>query len=442
MKPVVRFDHVSKQYRLGLTRTSLPALLASRVRSWMSPTVRAPKSSSLWALRDITFELHPGDAMALVGPNGAGKSTLLKLLSNITAPTEGTIEVNGRMSALLELGAGFHPDLTGRENIFLNGTILGLSRQDVARRFDEIVAFSEIEDFIDTPVKRYSSGMAVRLGFSVAACIQPEILLVDEVLAVGDAPFREKCLARIRQMIERGTTVIFVSHNLYMVQVVCNRAIYLRKGQVRSAGEAAGVIEAYERDLHADRAQRFETAAVSSGPPVEDDPTLDLTSVVVEGPRGASDEELDAAEPMWITIHYHAYAEVGPVNLAVFLLRSDGVTCAMIRSKIDGFGFHPQPGQGRVSVELRPLQLVTGTYFAEVELTNASDSMVLKSAPTRSAWFSVRGRTRSYDARSGVFEPDSSWRHLPGDAPELSRAGSHWSPGTPPEAATAGGPRG
>lgn len=428
MASVVQFEHVSKRYRLGLTRTSLPALVASAVRGLVSREERAPeRTQELWALRDVNFELGRGEAMALVGPNGAGKSTLLKLLSNITAPTEGHIAVNGRMSALLELGAGFHPDLTGRENIFLNGTILGLSRQEVASRFDEIVAFSEIEEFIDTPVKRYSSGMAVRLGFSVAACIKPDIMLVDEVLAVGDAPFREKCLHRIRTMIEGGTSVIFVSHNLYMVQVVCNRALYLRKGQVRCAGGTGEVIEAYERDLHADRARKFESSreAVAAGP-ARHDTSIDITHVSVEGPRGESDGELESAQAARITIAYHAYADVGPVNLALFLVRSDGVTCAMLRTRLDGFTFHPGPGVGRVSVELSPLQLVTGTYFAEVELTNASDSMVLKSSPSRSAWFSVRGRSRSYDARSGVFEPVTSWQHAPSAVPATETVSRSW----------------
>ena len=235
MKTTIRFEHISKQYRLGLTRTSLPSVISDWIKSTGKHKVNElPRDKKFWALEDVSFELKQGESLALIGANGAGKTTILKLLANITRPTSGYININGRLSALIELGAGFHPDLTGRENIFLNGTILGLTRKQITDRFDEIVAFSEIEQFIDTPVKRYSSGMAVRLGFAVASCIQPEILLVDEVLAVGDASFQQKCMHRIRTLINNGTSIIFVSHNFYLVQAVCLTALYLEKGQMKS----------------------------------------------------------------------------------------------------------------------------------------------------------------------------------------------------------------
>ena len=186
----VTFEGVSKRYRLGLTRTSLPSLAAEWVRGALRPGPRASKGDDvLWALNDVSFSVRRGESLALVGPNGAGKTTILKLLANITKPTAGRVHVAGRLSALIELGAGFHPDLTGRDNVFLNGAILGIRRTEIQRRFDDIVDFSGLEHFIDTPVKRYSSGMIVRLGFAVASCIDPDVLLVDEVLAVGDAAF-------------------------------------------------------------------------------------------------------------------------------------------------------------------------------------------------------------------------------------------------------------
>ncbi|HIE57822.1 MAG TPA: ABC transporter ATP-binding protein, partial [Anaerolineales bacterium] len=216
MKPttptVIQFQNISKRYNLGMTRTSLPTAAYQWGRSLLKPakSQERQKKQYLWALKDVSFDLQRGESLALIGPNGAGKTTILKLLAGITTPTSGNIQINGKLSALIELGAGFHPDLSGRENIFLNGAILGLTRAEVQRKFDEIVAFSELEQFIDTPVKRYSSGMAVRLGFAVAASIDPDILLVDEVLAVGDAAFRQKCMERIRSMLNQGTSIIFV----------------------------------------------------------------------------------------------------------------------------------------------------------------------------------------------------------------------------------------
>ena len=251
MKPVIEFSNVSKRYNLGLTRTSLPSVISQ----WVKQALLGSNSSDRkyhWALRDVSFNLEKGQSLALVGPNGAGKSTILKLLAKITNPTSGKAEVNGQLSALIELGAGFHPDLTGRENIFLNGTILGLTYKDIQRRYDEIVAFSEIEEFIDTPVKRYSSGMTVRLGFAVASCIEPDILLVDEVLAVGDASFRQKCIERIKTLLSNGTSLIFVSHDMGLVRAVCERALYIEHGQVQgffqriSQGGAPGIVDVQE----------------------------------------------------------------------------------------------------------------------------------------------------------------------------------------------------
>lgn len=280
---VAQFDRVSKRYRLGLTRTSIPAFLAQRIKTVISSRANhAGQSSILWALRDVSFTLSQGESLALVGANGAGKTTLLKLLSNITTPTSGTIYKRGKLSALIELGAGFHPDLTGRENIFLNGTILGLKRSEIQRRFDEIVAFSELERFIDTPIKRYSSGMVVRLGFSVASCIQPDILLVDEVLAVGDISFQQKCLHRIHELLRQGTSIIFVSHNLYLVKAVCNSALYLEKGVIKAQGSTAEVLKVYEQTLHEKKAQEFEISREAETP--ESDSAIDILAIKVTKP--------------------------------------------------------------------------------------------------------------------------------------------------------------
>jgi lipopolysaccharide transport system ATP-binding protein len=204
-----------------------------------------PKREEFWALRDIDFEVEPGEVVGIIGRNGAGKSTLLKLLSRITDPTTGRIALHGRIASLLEVGTGFHPELTGRENIFLNGAILGMSRADIKRKFDEIVAFAEVEKFLDTPVKRYSSGMHVRLGFAVAAHLEPEILIVDEVLAVGDAEFQKKCLGKIENVSHDGRTVLFVSHNIGAVSAITSRALVLAAGKITFNGPTANAIEFY-----------------------------------------------------------------------------------------------------------------------------------------------------------------------------------------------------
>ncbi len=206
-------------------------------------------SDEFWALRHASFEVAPGEVFGVIGQNGAGKSTLLKLLSSITAPSEGEIRIRGRIAALIEVGSGFHPELTGRENVFLSGTILGMRRREIAQRLDDIIAFSGVGGFIDEPVKRYSSGMYVRLGFAVAAHLEADVLLVDEVLAVGDAEFQARCLRRIQELRDRGTTIIFISHDLGTVERMCNRAILLQRGAIVAEGDARDVVTRYQRSI-------------------------------------------------------------------------------------------------------------------------------------------------------------------------------------------------
>jgi lipopolysaccharide transport system ATP-binding protein len=237
----VRCDRVSKQFTLHHERPrSFQELFLNLLR-----LERVSSKEEFWVLHDVSFEAKPGEMIGIVGDNGAGKSTLLKLLSRIVEPTSGQIELNGRVGALLELGTGFHPDLTGRENVYLNGSILGFKKAEMTRIFDDIVSFSELERFIDVPVKHYSSGMYMRLGFSVAIHLQPDILLVDEVLAVGDQAFQARCLDRINEMKRRGVTIILVTHNLREVQRMCDRAIWLDQGQIQAQGDVLDVIERY-----------------------------------------------------------------------------------------------------------------------------------------------------------------------------------------------------
>jgi lipopolysaccharide transport system ATP-binding protein len=253
--PIISVENISKSYRLGVIGSgTLREDLQSwwhRVRGLPDPNLRldqmhqAVEGHTLWALQDISFEVQQGDVLGIIGRNGAGKSTLLKILSRVTAPTSGRIRVKGRVASLLEVGTGFHPELTGRENIFLNGAILGMTKAEVAKKFDEIVAFSEIEQFIDTPVKRYSSGMYVRLAFAVAAHLEPEILVVDEVLAVGDAAFQKKCIGKMGDVAHGGRTVLFVSHNMQAVSQITTSAIVLDKGAISFRGGSAEAIVQY-----------------------------------------------------------------------------------------------------------------------------------------------------------------------------------------------------
>src|SRR5882724_12021990 len=247
MAPSITVDNLGKEYRLGTQDSAYATIretLAAKSRSLWKGAARSEKKK-IWALRGVSFEVNQGEVIGIIGRNGAGKSTLLKILSRITEPTTGRVELHGRVGSLLEVGTGFHPELTGRENIYLNGSILGMRHYEIDRRFDEIVAFAEIEKFVDTPVKRYSSGMYLRLAFAVAAHLEPEILLVDEVLAVGDVQFQKRCLGKIEQVAGEGRTVLFVSHNMPAVQRLCNRGILLSEGKVARDGDVRLAVQEY-----------------------------------------------------------------------------------------------------------------------------------------------------------------------------------------------------
>ena len=260
---IISVENLGKRYRLGAGRsnehyTALRDVISDKAKSIFGRSQRLPlardqktaetDASEFWALKDVSFEVKPGEVVGIIGRNGAGKSTLLKILSRITEPTEGRIRIKGRVASLLEVGTGFHPELTGRENIYLNGAILGMSRTEIKAKFDEIVAFAETEKFLDTPVKRYSSGMYVRLAFAVAAHLEPEILIIDEVLAVGDAEFQKKCLGKMSSVATGGRTVLFVSHNLAAIQSLCVTALLLAHGKLIESGSLARVIAHYGLD--------------------------------------------------------------------------------------------------------------------------------------------------------------------------------------------------
>lgn len=264
MNPIIAVENLGKQYRIGALQAPYATVRESLVEAAKAPLRRLTQGIAaaelVWALRHVSFEVQPGEVVGIVGRNGAGKSTLLKLLSRITEPTEGRIELRGHVASLLEVGTGFHPELTGRENIFLNGAILGMPRRQILRKFDDIVAFAEVDKFIDTPVKRYSSGMYLRLAFAVAAHLEPDILVVDEVLAVGDAAFQNKCLGKMQQVGREGRTVLFVSHHMAAVQQLCSRALLMQQGTLAMEGPTEKVISAYLSDAIATQDGDFDLA--------------------------------------------------------------------------------------------------------------------------------------------------------------------------------------
>jgi ABC-type polysaccharide/polyol phosphate transport system, ATPase component len=268
MKPIIRVENLSKQYRIGARQAPYGTLRESLVGTFRAPFNRLRRNRNasdrtIWALKDVSFEVRPGEVVGIIGRNGAGKSTLLKVLSRITEPTRGEVDLYGRVGSLLEVGTGFHPELTGRENVCLNGAILGMKRKEIRRKFEEIVAFAEVEQFIDTPVKHYSNGMYMRLAFAVAAHLEAEVLLVDEILAVGDEAFQKRCLGKMGDVAKEGRTVLFVSHNLSVIANLCTTGILLNQGKVHHKGNIIEAIDAYLRVGRSSR-QVFDGEQVTS----------------------------------------------------------------------------------------------------------------------------------------------------------------------------------
>lgn len=399
MLPAVQFHHVSKAYRLGESAVGMGEWLRRSARRLTGRNTQ--KKETLWALHDISFELAKGQALGLIGPNGAGKSTALKLLAKITQPTSGRIETNGRIAALIELGAGFHLDLTGRENTFLNAAILGMPLKKANRLFDQIVAFAGLEKFIDTPLKRYSSGMQVRLGFAIAAHVEPEILLVDEVLAVGDSQFRQKCIQRIEELQKAGTTIIFVSHNLYMVKSVCDLGLFIKEGKVGALGPVVEAINAYEDWFHQSQSEERQKELKKKGRPLEAS-AVDITRILLKEPAGGKTDNFQSNEPLEIAVHYRAHQPIPTPNLALFFVRADGITATMIRLADYGYQLDDLIGEGVISVTIDPLQLAGGAYVVEAGILGGFDVPLSRG---HSQWFQVDGLSFSSRQRSGVFVP-------------------------------------
>ncbi len=354
LSKVYKIDHLAERY------TALRDVISRRVRGILRPRIPVqPPHEDFWALRDVSFDLARGDRLGIIGRNGAGKTTLLKLLSRITKPTEGRVRLRGRVVSLLEVGTGFHPELTGRENIFLNGAILGMSREEIRGKFDEIVAFAEVERFLDTPVKRYSSGMYVRLAFSVAAHLEPEILLVDEVLAVGDAAFQKKCLGKMGEVGRSGRTLIFISHNMSFIQRICNRGLLLDKGRIEAQGSVEDVVHQYLARQEREQSRVDLTRFINRY-----DPEQRLVVEWIEltnGVHGSFAVPWD--EPLRMRLHIRTRTRLSNLSLAVGCESVDGAQLFTVRSTDDHtklFNFD-EPGEHEIDITIEhPLR--AGAY--------------------------------------------------------------------------------
>ena len=353
----LKFERVSKKYRVR-QRVETGAARNPLLRKLQSLRSRA---EDFYALRDVSFDVKRGEALGIIGHNGAGKSTILKLLSNITVPSSGEITINGRLSALIEVGSGFHPELTGRENVYLNGAILGMTRRQIAERLDSIVDFAGVRQFLDTPVKRYSSGMYVRLGFSIAAHLDPDILLLDEVLAVGDAAFQEKCLKRISEMKEAGTTIVFISHNLGAVERLCDRVILLQRGEIVANGEPHEIVAQYQTVAAAAK-----PASRTNEPMANQEKLAEVRSLSFQDSSGREASVLHSGEPFSARLEFLAHAPLEDVVFEVFFYTADGEQSCQFTTEVSGEQINLKAGPGAVEFNGPGLGLLPGIYYTDV----------------------------------------------------------------------------
>jgi homopolymeric O-antigen transport system ATP-binding protein len=353
---VIAFEGVWKKFRRGEHHDSLRDLVPALVRRLTSRREPELDTDEFWVLRNVSFEVKPGQALGIIGPNGAGKSTALKVLTRILKPTRGTARVEGRVGALIELAAGFHPDLTGRENIFLQGAIMGMRREDIRRRFDEIIDFAGIPDFVDTPVKRYSSGMNARLGFAIAAHLDPQVLLIDEVLAVGDFSFQQKCYARLEEFRRAGIPIAFVSHNMQAIATLCDRVMLLRTGQDPVIGDVATVLSEYV-------SSRGTTA----------DPRVSVLHVTLKdvSSGGEVDGPVPPAAALLLDVEIAAAAQFVRTGVLIQIVRSDGLVMFTGMSTLDGLDeVNLEPGdclRARIAFSANVLR---GTYIVNLQFVD------------------------------------------------------------------------
>jgi len=382
--------------------------LAHKLTRPLSPSEN-DTNEEFWALKDINFDITQGDRVGIIGRNGAGKSTLLKILSRITEPTSGKISIKGRVASLLEVGTGFHPELTGRENIFLNGAILGMSKVEINKKFAEIVAFAEVEKFLDTPVKQYSSGMRVRLSFAVAAHLEPEILIVDEVLAVGDAQFQKKCLGKMDEVGREGRTVLFVSHNMGVISQLCSTCVWLDKGEVRDIGQTGSVVNAYMlsgiSDLSGEKTFMDDLGKAAQ-----------LKTITLMDQEGSVTQKFDCDHPVIIKLDIQVHKQVAGLYGYILLCRPDG-THVLVSDSFDAVANNPLDnlpvGRWPFTVIIPPRTLGHGDYMLQFSLASHMADNFFVDAPGIVCGFSLDDVTsKRGNQRDGFLSTLLRWRRL------------------------------
>jgi lipopolysaccharide transport system ATP-binding protein len=367
---VVRVENLSKKYIIGHQKQESYTTLRDSISNGAKGLLKSfqrdksqvadPTSEDFWALKDVSFEIKQGDRLGIIGRNGAGKSTLLKILSRIVEPTNGSIRIRGRVASLLEVGTGFHPELTGRENISLNGAILGMSKEEITRKFDEIVAFAEVEKFLDTPVKRYSSGMYVRLAFAVAAHLEPEVLIVDEVLAVGDAAFQKKCLNKMGEIAGEGRTILFVSHNVGALNTLCSKAVYLERGQVKAVGKATDVIVSYTSDMFSNQIGDLSSLRQQGYGNKIRFTHIDLLS--------DNNRTVLFGEPINYVLTIYSEVDLDGLNIGSCIFNNEGCCIGNLLTK-DNFSVRANQSI-ELNLKLRNFNLAPGSYYAGFSIGN------------------------------------------------------------------------
>ncbi len=401
----IRVEKLSKQYNIATSKyrnDTLRDQLADGVKNLLRRNKQPRQSEeSFWALKDVSFEIGQGEIVGIIGHNGAGKSTLLKILSRITEPTVGVGEIYGRVGSLLEVGTGFHPDLTGRENIYLNGAIIGMKKDEIRRCFDAIVEFAEIGKFVDMPVKRYSSGMYVRLAFAVSAHLRPEILMIDEVLSVGDLQFQRKCMAYAEELQRSGATILFVSHNMFAVKALCSRVIYLSRGQMQSDGRPEEVIPLFEKESR--------LGGIKQAQNVDGSETAESSIVITElellDESGIPSTVFDYGERMRVRLSYSASQMIRNPNFVVALIRSDNVACCNYSTALDGFSIPALSGEGTIELMTPPLKIVSESY--EIHVLVWDEEFKRRYCFQRGRCFHVRHHL--FSTHFGVFHEEAQW---------------------------------
>ncbi|RMH01846.1 MAG: ABC transporter ATP-binding protein [Chloroflexi bacterium] len=403
-QPVIKFENVSKRFAF---RRDEPQTILEQFASFFTHRHARRKEGDLWAVRDVSFHVMPGQCLGIVGRNGSGKSTVLKLATRILRPTSGRVLVRGRVSALLELGAGFHPDLTGRENIYLNASVLGLTRSEIEATFDEVVAFSELEEFIDMPVKHYSSGMYMRLGFSVAIHVKPDVLIVDEILAVGDQAFQAKCVDKIYDLKGEGTTIIIVSHNLDMMRNLCTHLVWLDHGRVRLSGPVEEVAGQYMAYSHHRQSGQMDLAARNESFRRWGDGAIEITAVRFLNAAGEEQDVFQTGEPMTIEMAYIAHKPVENPEFGLGIYRNDGIHINGPNTRVAGMNLGVVEGPGVVRYHIEKLPLLPAQYRVT---TAVHDSKLPLAYDHHELAYSFRvagGNRELY----GIIEMPAHWEH-------------------------------